>query len=319
MRILILLLAVAITASSCSKDEDENFLPPEQNLFDQINEYPGLSLYSEAMVMAGLDMNLSNDRITALAPNDSAIQSFLDSYQVNSLSQLKEKLGDFSFRQLWEYSLINAKMQLADFETSYLPSSSENSSGHKINLFSERHQNSLLINGVARITDPDHQAENGYFHVSDQVLSPATLLTLVRANPKLSTLKMIMDLPGISTSVTLNQENGDFTLLAPTDQAFNDFLSSNAFAGVEGLQNAYGTANLDLVLKYHLLIFSITAEEFSNETYSTLYSSYQIQVTRSDSGLTFTDQKGNVADLVLSNITAINGTLHSIDKVLMPF
>jgi len=314
-----LLLIGALTIHSCSKDEDEIAVPAQSSVWEEVSDHPQLGLYTEALLLAGLDTKLENQTVTAIAPSDSAILSFLAIYELDNLPQLKAELGDQSFSQLWQYSLVPASMQLSDFETSYLPSTAENSWNQNIYLFSERHQSSLTLNGVARIKDADHEAGNGYVHISNQVLTPATLLTLVRANPQLSTLSAVLDLPGIGTSVTLNQENGDFTFLAPTDQAFSEFLSSNAFAGVEGLESAYGLANLDLIMKYHLLIFTIKADQFSDEVYSTMYTPYTLQSSRTANELIFTDQQGREARLVLTNIGAVNGNLHSIDKVLLPF
>jgi uncharacterized surface protein with fasciclin (FAS1) repeats len=83
----------------------------------------------------------------------------------------------------------------------------------------------------------------------------------VLADGDLSVLQTLLTIAGIDLSIP-----GEFTLLAPTNDAFSLVPKDT----VEFLVSPEGRNTLTSVLKYHVLLGVITLDEFVEGTYGTL-------------------------------------------------
>ncbi len=311
-----------LLAMACSKKETGSTPEPMQNVAEQLEAEGDFSLYLEALEQAALLTELQAENITLLAPDDSAMSKFLYDRGLNGLSEMKLLMGETNFRQFWQYSLINARIRAYDFENSYLPTAALNRKGENVYLYSHRQGYHISFNGqVASISEADIEAPNGIIHRLDAVLSPATLRTLVLANPQFSNLMTCINYPGINLNVILNQENQSYTLLAPTNDAYAEFFGNNNM-GLVSLQSFYyhfGVDGLSDIMSYHLLSGHITAESFSNRQYSTLYGGAKLTIEKDGATIKVIDSQQREASLQLTNISAVNGTLHSLNRVLLPY
>lgn len=115
----------------------------------------------------------------------------------------------------------------------------------------------------------------------------------------------------------------DVTLLAPTDAAFAAVEPST----MEFLTDPANAATLRNVLGYHLLRTNMGAEALAAaidggaeaEALMTTSNNYELTARRNEEGeIVIIDGQGNEAKLVATDLTAVNGTVHVIDAVLMP-
>ena len=73
----------------------------------------------------------------------------------------------------------------------------------------------------AKVTSRDHYSQNGVVHIVDKVMMPATksLKEMVETDVQLSSLKAVLEKSNLLERLA---EPGQWTLLAPSNQAFNN-------------------------------------------------------------------------------------------------
>lgn len=106
----------------------------------------------------------------------------------------------------------------------------------------------------------------------------------------------------------------NLTVFAPTNKAFDDFLSANNFADFTEVPDEL----LENTLKYHVLGFNATSGDLTPDTY---YETIDMSGPDMNSVLVYFDNtNGNrlngTANITVVDLAATNGTIHSIDQVL---
>jgi uncharacterized surface protein with fasciclin (FAS1) repeats len=104
------------------------------------------------------------------------------------------------------------------------------------------------------------------------------------------------------------QGEGPFTVFAPTDEAFAALPAGT----VEELLKPENRAMLVQVLKYHVVSGAYPASSLSSGEVPTVEGS-TVTVTVSDGQVTVND-----ATVIQPDITATNGVIHAIDRVILP-
>lgn len=175
---------------------------------------------------------------------------------------------------------------------------------------------------TANIIQTDIQASNGVIHVIDNVLLP-------RARPEVvegSIVDVVMEenaetgefsiliqaLQAANPSILrMLSRTGEYTVFAPTDEAFTALLEELGVTAEELL----GDQNLvSRVLRYHLLRGTLDAEAvLASERLRTLQGGWIFQ----SEGI-LTDANGRTANIIAVDIPAANGIIHVIDQVLLP-
>lgn len=124
---------------------------------------------------------------------------------------------------------------------------------------------------------------------------------------------------------TLADPNARLTVLAPTDNAFNQLATNLGFANAAAMVEALPAAALKSILTYHVLPASRQAAELGAAPQSiqgTLYSfdgqPASITLNGTPSALTVTDAALTTANVTAADVAASNGVVHAIDKVLVP-
>ncbi len=164
-----------------------------------------------------------------------------------------------------------------------------------------------LTDGVkindATVTQADIEASNGVIHIIDKVLLPPTednsIAGLAQATEDLS---ILVDALIKAELVETLSGSDDFTVFAPTNQAFID-------AGID--LDAVSVEDLTNILLYHVLADPVTSDQLSNSFVETLNETY-VEVNI-DGGVSIND-----ASVATPDIAADNGVIHIIDKVLLP-
>lgn len=203
--------------------------------------------------------------------------------------------------------------------------------------------NGGATNGGAKVTSADINASNGVVHLIDSVLKLPTIVDIVKANPKLSTLLAVLSgtatTPGAfgDQSAVLAVLNAPVatatparTVYAPLNDAFTAATTGSGF--LTGA--AVTAANVTKVLQYHVeasnRLTNTAGTSFSttmNVTVNTL-----LPITPSTTPATFQQfllQQGlirikeSLTTSVASNMKSINiqgtnGVIHTIERVLQP-
>ncbi|KAL3879188.1 hypothetical protein ACJMK2_031497 [Sinanodonta woodiana] len=175
--------------------------------------------------------------------------------------------------------------------------------GHTIKI--EKNGTALLVNDVARIQNKDIVVANGVIHEIDSVLLPSFIVTESIAEIIIKDDKRFKDLALALAITNLTQllESGDYTLFAPTDEAFRTV--THIFQ--------LSTAQLKAILLNHVVPTGRTIEQINSGDHLQTQQGLSLTVTK-NAGAVLVDS----ASVTDRNIMASNGVVHVINKVLVP-
>jgi uncharacterized surface protein with fasciclin (FAS1) repeats len=141
--------------------------------------------------------------------------------------------------------------------------------------------------------------------------SPKSIYELAAADSDLSSLKAAVDKAGLAA--TLNG-SGSFTVFAPSNAAFAQFLTANGFASLNDVPNTV----LKEVLLNHVLGSKVLASQVTTGYVSTLAKG-SASATRNLSmyiNTTSGVKINGVSNVTKTDIVATNGVIHKVDAVI---
>ena len=138
------------------------------------------------------------------------------------------------------------------------------------------------------------------------------IVSLAKSNANLSVLAEAIDAAGLETTL---RAAGPYTVFAPTNQAFLDLLAELNLSKAQLLANK---ELLTSVLTYHVLGAKVVAKDVPlGQPITTLQKGF-FKAEASGSSLKITDGRNRVSNVTTADVTAQNGVVHIIDKVLLP-
>ena len=166
---------------------------------------------------------------------------------------------------------------------------------------------SVMVND-ANVTLADVATSNGVIHVIDKVLTPTDsprdiVSTAQCTGAHTSLVAALVQAELVSTM----EGDGPFTVFAPTDQAFAD-------AGIDltSLDTPEGKQTLTDILLYHVVMANVPSTDVLECGRATAANGQPLAFTVGSSVMV------NDATVTLADVTASNGVIHVVDKVLMP-
>jgi uncharacterized surface protein with fasciclin (FAS1) repeats len=184
-------------------------------------------------------------------------------------------------------------------------------------IFVTKKNGKVCVNGIM-VVMPDIIATNGVIHAIDRVLIPpaGTIVDLAAGNPNFSLLVEAVKWASTGSVNVLNLLNGPgpLTVFAPTNKAFTDA----GLGDVNKIKSLPPDA-LAGILAYHVIgarVFSCNLVDAS--TPATLNGQ---TVTISLTGgpkVTGNGNGGNPSNIIITDLITTNGTVHAIDRVLLP-
>jgi len=315
---LVLLITSAVW--SCKEDEKDPPVTPYSNVYQELQNQSNLSLYLQAVEIAGLTDELSADGITLLAPTDSAFNVYLKGLDIDNIEGLHQFYGHSIFQNFVLYHVLEKKVKTMDVVNSYLPTAATDDNGDKLHAYTSSVNKQVYINAYAgRIIEADMEVESSVIHKINGVLTPLTLNGLIRVNPSLSKLKTAISQTQDNLEVLLNQENQSYTIICPNDVAVNSFFTEHGYTTWADLKKEYGNPALGNLLRYHILNGAIKAADLSNGLYYPLLGGHYFEIIKDNSGtISIIDEKNSMPrpSITTTNIVAVNGTIHIADRVL---
>lgn len=129
------------------------------------------------------------------------------------------------------------------------------------------------------------------------------LLEVANSNPSFSTLVRAVQAAGLTDTLA----KGNYTIFAPTNQAFQESLPPGA---VNLLLQPDNKDLLRQILSYHVISGKVTANELKTGTLNTLGGGVAVRVTGNRVII-------NDASVTQPDIQASNGVIHAINRVLL--
>ena len=252
-----------------------------------------------AIVQAGLLETLQGDGpFTVFAPTD---QAFIDAGI--DLSTFTTDEDNQTLANILTYHVVAGAVAAADV-TDGMTAATVN--GAEL-LFTVA--DGIVSVGAAKVTTADVMASNGIIHVIDAVLMPPVALgdipTVAQGTGVHDSLVAAVIQAGLLETL---QDDGPFTVFAPTDEAFtNAGIDLATFTTEEDNQALAG------ILTYHVLAGAVAAADVTDGLTATTVNGADLSFTVADGVVTVGDAKVTTAD-----VPASNGIIHVIDTVLMP-
>jgi len=299
-----MLFAFAFT--SCDDDEDRPVVPVVGTITDIAAGDDQFSTLVSALERTGLDatLNIFTGRFTVFAPTN-------DAFAASGINL--DNLSDDELRNVLLYHVLSGSIvrsaDIAEGETVVGSSNTTGPGGAALPLFVERSGGSITVND-ANITSADIEGVNGVIHVIDAVLLPPSIVDRAVRDGRFTTLVMALQRTGLDATLAAA---GDFTVFAPTDDAF-------AAAGIN-LDDLSNEA-LTEVLLYHVLGAAVPAGNIADgQSYAASLntngpneSALTIGLKKNSDGVFVNGE----TQVVVADVVANNGVIHAVNQVLSP-
>ncbi len=164
------------------------------------------------------------------------------------------------------------------------------------------------MNGL-KVSPADIEASNGLVHVIEKVLIPPTksIAEIAVADTNFTFLVQAVSRLGLVPTLS---GPGNYTVFAPTNAAFRA-------AGITDI-DAVPIGTLETVVRYHVLGTNVFASDLTNGANVPTVQGGNLLVNLSPARVKIATSAQPSSNITAVNITATNGVIHVIDRVLLP-
>ncbi len=309
-----LVLFLAFGAIACSDDDDDVIIIETNTIADFVGENPDYSSLNAALVAADLKTLLDgNTEFTVFAPNNAAFTAFL---AANGYANL----GEVPVAVLTQILLNHVQagvIKAADLSTGYIESGATGeASDENLSLYINTGAG-VRLNGVSTVTSADIEVDNGVIHAVDAVIGLPDITTFALADPEFEILVSALTADDSFDFVPILQTQASpapFTVFAPNNQAFMDFLTEFNFASLGEIP----VGVLESVLSYHVVTgANVRSEDITNGMIITSFEGGEFTIN-TGAGVIITDENDRESTVIATDVQATNGVIHVIDTVLFP-
>lgn len=313
------LFFLAFTHKSLADEEGQRHLRGRRSsrpsITDIAADTPLFSTLVSVLQATGVDKALDCDRwwctrYTVFAPTNKA---FLDLAELEpdlytALTTPDTGYGEH-LKQLLLYHVVKGRVRSRDIKTG--SSSVESQQGEPLEVTKGQ---GIQVQKANVITPFDVKANNGIIHSIDGVLIPSFLTHDIPAVASknldlFSTLVDLLEQEGLKGAL---EADGPFTVLAPTNEAFEKLFTDLEAQGID-----LKTVNVADILKYHVIQGIVPKSEVVDGNAPTLLGE-DISVSVEKSRKSCDIELNGSAKVIAADVLARNGVIHVIDKVLIP-
>ena len=309
---LFLLLAVIPFFTACDEDDDVN-VTPQQSIVDIATSDAQFSTLVAALEKAELVTTLQgNGPFTVFAPTNAAFDQLLSDLGVSSLDDLSKE----ALTPILLYHVLGVEAKSTDLSAGYVstlsPGPGKIGVSVKVDL-----SNGVSLNNDTKVTTADVDASNGVVHIIDKVLLPPNIVEIALGNENFSILVQALTRADLTTDfVSLLSSNGEFTVFAPTNDAFVALLDSNPDWNT---LDDIDVATLEAVLKYHVVSGSnIESGDITDGAELTTVQGGKVTAVLDGEGVSLKDGQGATSRVIIADVQGSNGIIHAIDQVILP-
>lgn len=339
--VLPLMAVLTILVASCNKNVPEA-VPIEipsgagSTIGDVLNTNPNFSILKAAVTKAGLMTAVSdkNNVFTVFAPSDAAFTlSGISAAVINALPAAQ-------VAQIVQYHVIPGRKIMSSaiptsfpnvqFPTAFIFPSPNTNPLVRFSNFPSRRNSQVWVNNIPVVT-PDVDAANGAIHVTAAVVAPPSRVLLDTIARDADLQYLVAAVAAADAGVPSGSRFQDylanplanFTVMAPTNQAFNNLFAVLGLPQSPSSFSLLPAATVRGIVAYHVLMaraFAANLPGTPTPVPSLLSASLPTAPT-----LTFDATQGvrgaknpSYSKIVATDRHAINGVYHKIDQVLMP-
>jgi transforming growth factor-beta-induced protein len=283
---------------------------PKPNIVELAKSLPDFSILVEAVAAAGLADTLSGaGPFTVFAPSNAAFAALLGELGVSKEALLGNKA---LLSAVLTYHVLPGKVLAADIREGAQATTVQ---GQVFRLGLTGGPNITDAQGrKAHIVATDVAASNGVVHVIDKVILPQTK-NIVEIAVGLADFSILVEAVLAADLQGTLSGAGPYTVFAPTNAAFAALLHE---LGVTKAQLLGSKELLTSVLTYHVLPAKVLAKDVVDGAMPTTVQGQKFTLDKDRSSLEIRDARGREAHVVATDVQALNGVIHVIDKVLLP-
>lgn len=310
-RLFFSLLLLIVSLASCKEDA-----PQPKSISDVLLEEADLSMLRAAITHAGLEDAFKTSQLTLFAPNDEGFKAagIADVATITTLPAEQVR------------ALLTNHVLTSALATEAMPLGQNN----PLKMMSGARLFLSNVDGVpylnqAKGTKSNLLATNGVVHIVNRIVPIPTqsLAQIIKNSPDFSlfrqaTRRAIISDPRLATFYA--DTLGSF----PVDPAYTMFLPTNQAMTAAKLSQAEINATSPIVLarivSYHIVLSRFFSSLMPNGNLAMFDASYTTVLDVKPAGIKITG-RGNPtppANVTKTDITATNGIIHVIDKVLIP-
>jgi len=306
LKFLIPVLTMLLVFAACDENEDPVVFET-QSIVELVTGVPNLQSLETALIRADLVGALEGaGPFTILAPSNEAFDNFLAANGFGNLNSVPVDV----LQQVLLNHVISGNVQSTDLSTGFattLATSAANGSPMSIYIDTS---NGVTFNGVSSVENRDIQATNGVIHEVDAVIGLPTIVDLAVAADATSTLVSAVSAANLVDDLS---GPGPFTVLAPTNDAFAQFLADNNLSGLGDIP----TNMLTQVLLNHVVGAALESGDLSTGYANTLATS---AATDNNMSIYINTSNGvqfnGISSVAIANVNANNGVIHVVDRVI---
>jgi transforming growth factor-beta-induced protein len=277
---------------------DAVLIPEAFTVMNIIENSSDHTILTAAINAAELDVTLrANLSYTVFAPTDAAFNALPDGLVEELLQDPTGQLAQILLYHVAGEILLSSDLEDGQSIQTLLPFNE--------NLGVTINEDGVFINNVQVIV-ADLVADNGVVHVIDAVLllGEPSIMDIVSRSSDHTLLATVLNISGLATTL---DEDGTYTLFAPTDAAFNALPEGTIESLLENPEL------LENILLYHAVGAVALSSDLSDGQIITTLNGQDVTVTINENGVFI-----NEAQVIIADIIATNGVVHVIDAVLIP-
>jgi len=255
-------------------------------------------------------------------PSDQGLTLFAPTNEAFEAAGITALPDGATLSAVLKYHVIDGTVEAGDLPTTTTGADPIMTLGGDFYLSNKGGDAGVFINGNSQVVQTDIAGSNGVVHVINRTLLPPSnnIVEIAQSFDPDEFTQLVAALARTSGEnpdlLAALSGAGSFTVFAPTDDAFQVLLDSEAsWNSVDDIP----LATLTAVLQHHVIA---TPRVFSSDLESGAVPTLNGDITIDATAGTITDGSGSVANLSaegsLLNVLATNGVIHVIDKVLIP-
>lgn len=295
LNILILIIAFGLFAKACdSSSSTSPIIPEEPTIVEVAAANEQFSTLVGALEQAGLAGALNAaGPFTVFAPTNDAFAALPE----GTLASLTEE----QLTDILTYHVLTAEVPSGALQPTQTVTALNDQE-----LFVTLNNGNVTVNGNSGVITPDITASNGLIHAVNRVLLPDAFNNVVEnAQKRYFLTALVSAVVDANLAATLSDPDSDFTVFAPTNEAFDAIADVLPTLSPEEITN---------ILLYHVLDTSVLSTDLQGEQTVPTLSGDDITVTVANGTVTI----NGTSTVISADNVGTNGVIHVIDTVLIP-
>ncbi|NGM64590.1 fasciclin domain-containing protein [Sphingobacterium sp. SGR-19] len=320
---LLLLAAVLWLPFSCTKENFTETTDTRPNISRFLAEHEDYNLFAEAIKLAGASSYLDAwGTYTVFAPNNSAMQNFLQSEGKGSVGDLSES----DVKDLVNLHIVQDTVSTGQFRDGKIQRNSVFGMFITTGVQNIDGESYFVLNKESKIIMPNIRTGNGVVHGVDKVFTKVTntVMEEIEADPNLSLFAEALHLTGLDALLNQRVAEQFFSVLAVSNTAF----AQRGFNTIQDLVDKYShTGNpknpedsLYMHMSYHVLPDLKYVSDLAFSSSHTTQVPREVLLVKVDREKIILNEEewlgqleeGAEVDREASDNTTVNGVLHYI-------